>query len=91
LTARLVHGSRWPASASSSVCARLLGAARQIRKVTSIHLTMIEGRDPQDATGHAMTVLGAKRFAAAADTAKQFSLDEVLRSATVARAFSSAP
>jgi predicted ATPase/DNA-binding SARP family transcriptional activator len=60
--------------------ARLLGAARRIRDDTGIRLTMIEGHDPQEAEAHARSVLGTKRFAAAADTGTHSSLEEILPS-----------
>jgi hypothetical protein len=75
----------------AEISARLLGAGRQIRDDTGIYLTVIEGHDPQEAEGHARTVLGTKRFAVAAHTGKHFSLDEILTLATTAGAFRLAP
>ena len=62
----------------AKVCARLLGAARQIRHATGIHLTIIEGHDPEEAGRRAQTALGAKRYAAVANTGKHSSLDQIL-------------
>jgi len=66
------------ASQDAEACARLLGASRRIREDTGIHLTMIEGHDPQEAEGHARSVLGTRQFVVAADTGKHSSLDELL-------------
>ena len=52
---------------------------------------MIEGHDPQQAEAHARTVLGAQQYATAADTAKHYSLDEILTLATATTALRSAP
>ncbi|HET7519173.1 MAG TPA: hypothetical protein VFN05_16085 [Actinomycetes bacterium] len=78
-----------PHDADSS--ARLLGAARRIRDDTGIRLTMIEGHDPREAERHARTVLGTEHFAAAADTGKHSSLEEVLPLLTTPGALRSAP
>jgi hypothetical protein len=68
------------------ICAQLLGAAQRIRETTGIHLTMIEGHDPQQAQAHARAVLGTKQFAVATDTGKHSSLDEMLPLGAGARA-----
>ena len=56
------------ASHDAEACARLLGAARQIRDDTGVHLTMVEGHDPHQAQAHARSVLGTKQFAVATNT-----------------------
>jgi hypothetical protein len=76
------------ASHDAEACARLLGAARQIRDDTGVHLTMVEGHDPHRAQAHARSVLGTKQFAVATNTGKHSSLDELPLGAT-ARAFKS--
>jgi predicted ATPase/DNA-binding SARP family transcriptional activator len=77
------------ASHDAKACARLLGAARRIRETTGIHLTLIEGHDPQRAQAHARSVLGTKQFTVAANTGKHSSLDEMLLLGAGARAFDS--
>jgi predicted ATPase/DNA-binding SARP family transcriptional activator len=72
----------------AEACARLLGAAQRIRESTGIHLTMIEGHDPQQAQAHTRSVLGTKQFAVATNTGKHSSLDELPLGAT-ARPFKS--
>lgn len=73
----------------AEACARLLGAARRIREDTGIHLTMIEGHDPQQAQAHVRSVLGTKQFAVATDTGNDSSLDEMLALGVTPRAFKS--
>jgi predicted ATPase/DNA-binding SARP family transcriptional activator len=75
----------------AKACARLLGAARRIREDTGIHLTMIEGHDPQQAQAHARSVLGTKQFAVATNTGKHSSLDEMVLLGATTRAFKSGP
>jgi predicted ATPase/DNA-binding SARP family transcriptional activator len=77
------------ASQDAKRCARLLGAARQIRETTGIHLTLIEGHDPQQAHAHARSVLGTTQFTVATNTGKHSSFDETLLLAASARAFES--
>ena len=75
----------------AKVCARLLGAARQIRQATGIHLTIIEGHDPEEAGRRAQTALGTKRYAVVANTGKHSSLDQILTLAWNAGVPGSAP
>jgi predicted ATPase/DNA-binding SARP family transcriptional activator len=77
------------AAHDAKACARLLGAARQIRESTGIHLTLIEGHDPHQAQAHARSVLGTKQFTVATSTGKHSSLDEMLLLGASARAFES--
>ena len=73
----------------AEACARLLGAARRIRDDTGIHLTMIEGHDPQHAHAHARSVLGTKQFAVATNTGNDSPLDEIIALGVTPRAFKS--
>jgi predicted ATPase len=73
----------------ADICARLLGAARRIRDDTGIHLTMIEGHDPQHAHAHARSVLGTKQFAVATNTGNDSPLDEIIALGVTPRAFKS--
>jgi hypothetical protein len=66
------------AADDAKACARLLGAARQIRETTGIHLTLIEGHDPHQAQAHARSVLRTNQFTVATSTGKHSSLDEML-------------
>jgi hypothetical protein len=77
------------ASHDAKACARLLGAAWQIRESTSMHLTLIEGHDPQQAHAHARSVLGTTQFTVATNTGKHSSLEEMLLLGASARAFES--
>ena len=72
----------------ADICARLLGAARRIRDDTGIHLTLIEGHDPDQAQAHARSVLGTKQFAVATNTGNDSPLDEIALGVTP-RAFKS--
>ena len=74
----------------AETCACLLGAAQQIRQITGIQLTIIEGHDPEDAGKQARTVLGTKRYAVAAAIGRRSSLGEILSLATNAGAAGSA-
>jgi tetratricopeptide (TPR) repeat protein len=62
----------------AETCAHLLGAARQLRQTTGIHLTMIKGHDPEVAERQARTALGTKGYAAAAAIGRRSSLGEVI-------------
>jgi predicted ATPase/DNA-binding SARP family transcriptional activator len=75
----------------AETCARLLGAARQLRQTTGIHLTMTEGHDPEVAERQARTLLGTKGYAAAAAIGRRSSLGEILSLATNAGAPGPAP
>jgi tetratricopeptide (TPR) repeat protein len=75
----------------AETCARLLGAARQLRQTTGIQLTMIEGHDPEEAEQQARTALGAKGYAAAAAIGRRSSLGEIFSLATSVGAAGSAP
>jgi hypothetical protein len=91
IMAAALEGLAGAASQDAEACARLLGASRRIREDTGIHLTMIEGHDPQQAEDHARSVLGAQQYATPAETAKHRTLDEILTLATTTPAFKSAP
>ena len=75
----------------AETCARLLGAARQLRQTTGIQLTMIEGHDPAEAEQQARTALGTKGYAAAAAISRRAFLGEILSLATNAGPAGSAP
>jgi hypothetical protein len=85
--AAALEGLACAAVQDGDICARLLGATQRIRGTTGIHLTVIEGHDPQQAQAHARSVLGTRQFLAATNTGKHSSLDEMLLLGASARAF----